>query len=48
MADEEWHVTAYYENIRNKVMNLDKSLGDCYDFEGRLPTRMCKTPMKVS
>ena len=43
-----WHVTDYYENIRNKVRNLDPSLGACYKIEGTLPARMCSTPMQVS
>jgi hypothetical protein len=48
LDEEMWHVTAYYENIRAKVKNLDKKLGKCYGIEGSLPTRMCNTPMKVS
>lgn len=48
MADEYWHVHDYYENIRNKVKNLDPALGDCYKIKGKLPERMCKVPMKVS
>ena len=47
MDDSLWHVTDYYENIRNKVKNLDKSLGKCYDVEGNLPARVCNTPLKV-
>lgn len=47
LADESWHVTEYYENIRTKLKNLDKSLGKCYEIEGSLPTRLCNTPMKV-
>lgn len=45
LPDEFWHITEYYDNIRNKVMNMKD--GSCYDFEGRLPSRMCNTPMKV-
>ncbi len=47
LDDAFWHVTDYYENIRNKVLNLDKGLGSCYKNEGFLPTRVCTTPMKV-
>ena len=47
LNDDMWHVTDYYENIRQKVKNLDKDLGDCYTIEGSLPARMCNTPMKV-
>jgi hypothetical protein len=46
LKEDMWHVTDYYENIRNKVKNLDKNLGDCHKIEG-LPSRMCNTPMKV-
>lgn len=42
-----WHVTEYYDNIRNKVKKLDKSLGECYKIEPNLPGRLCSTPMKV-
>jgi hypothetical protein len=48
LEDELWHIKDYYDNIRNKILNLDKSLGNCYEIEGTLPTRMCNTPMKVS
>lgn len=47
LEDELWHVTDYYENIRNKVKNLDKKFGSCYKLEGTLPTRLCNTPMKA-
>jgi hypothetical protein len=47
VPEEDWHVTAHYENIRNKVQNLDPSIGKCYKFEGLLPTRVCKYPMQV-
>jgi hypothetical protein len=47
LDDDMWHVTDYYENIRNKVKNLGKDLGDCHKIEGSLPARMCNTPMKV-
>lgn len=47
LDDDLWHVTDYYENIRNKVKNLDKSLGSCYEMDGDIPTRFCNTPMKA-
>ena len=47
LEDDFWHVTDYYENIRNKVKNLDAGLGTCYNIEGNLPTRLCNTPMKA-
>ena len=47
LEDDYWHVTEYYENIRNKVKKLDKSLGSCYKIDGSLPTRLCSTPMKA-
>lgn len=45
LDEEYWHVNDYYNNIREKVLNLDKELGACYKIEGKLPTRMCNTPM---
>jgi len=47
LDDDFWHVTDYYENIREKVQALDPALGSCYANEGVLPTRMCNTPMKA-
>lgn len=47
LDDDYWHVTDYYRNIREKVINLDPSIGTCYDLEKlHLPGRICKTPMK--
>ena len=47
LDDDYWHVTEYYDNIRNKVKNLDPSKGKCYEIAHQLPTRMCTTPMKA-
>jgi len=47
LEDDFWHVTQYYENIRNKVKNLDEAFGSCYKISGTLPTRLCNTPMKA-
>lgn len=47
LPDDAWHVSAYYGNIRNKVMNLDTTLGACNQYEGSIPVRMCNTPMRV-
>jgi hypothetical protein len=46
LDEEYWHVNDYYQNIREKVLNLDSELGACYKIGGKLPTRMCNTPMK--
>jgi len=46
LDEDYWHVNDYYKNIREKVLNLDKELGACYRIEGKLPTRMCNTPMQ--
>eukprot|EP00980_Cylindrotheca_fusiformis_P004791 scaffold1028_cov135-Cylindrotheca_fusiformis.AAC.1 len=46
LADEFWHVTEYYDNIREKVKNLDNSLGECYN-DDNLPDRVCNTPLKA-
>jgi hypothetical protein len=48
LPDEAWHVSSYYDNIRNKVMNLDTDLGACNQFQESLPDRVCKVPLRVS
>lgn len=40
------NMTSYYDNIRRKVQSLDASLGHCYEVNGTLPERVCRTPMK--
>lgn len=40
-------MTEYYDNIRNKLANLDEKSGKCGELDGTLPLRLCKTPMKV-
>ena len=47
LDDEFWHVTDYYNNIRNKVMNLDPSIGHCHEIGNDLPSRICNTPMQA-
>ena len=47
LADDFWHVGDYYENIRNKLKNLDPEKGACYKMKEFLPERMCKVAMKV-
>lgn len=48
LDDDFWHVTKYYDNIRQKVKNLDHSLGSCYGFGAmHIPARVCNTVMKV-
>jgi hypothetical protein len=48
LPDEEWHVASYYDNIRNKVKNLNPDLGDCVKgYDGIIPTRMCTTQLRV-
>ncbi|GKY96425.1 hypothetical protein MPSEU_000602000 [Mayamaea pseudoterrestris] len=41
LDDDYWHITAYYDNIRNKVNALDSGL--CFD--GQWPSRACLKPM---
>ena len=50
LPDDAWHVTSYYDNIRTKVLNLDPSVGSCYEYPDSrsLPTAVCKYPMRVS
>mmetsp|Transcript_10637 Transcript_10637/g.26864 ORF Transcript_10637/g.26864 Transcript_10637/m.26864 type:complete len:672 (-) Transcript_10637:1123-3138(-) len=47
LDDDFWHVTEYYENIRNKVKALDMSRGQCSKISKKLPERLCNTPMKA-
>lgn len=48
LADEEWHVNDYYNNIREKVKNtkMDPEVARCFQGEG-LPKRVCTTPMRA-
>jgi len=50
LADQLWHVTDYYENIRHKVRTMDPIHSECYSYQqkGELPGRVCNTPLKVS
>ncbi len=47
LDDDYWHVTAYYENIRNKLKNLEATQGHCHEIESRLPPRVCELAMQV-
>src|SRR3569832_1372466 len=48
LDDSFWHVTEYYENIRNKVRNIDPDAGECSKFSNiNIPSRVCHTIMKV-
>ena len=47
LSDDMWHVTDYYQNIKTKLVNLDPSVGACYDIQDRLPTEFCTTPFQV-
>ena len=46
LDETEWHVTDYYDNIRNKLKNLDLSSSHCGEVE--LPDRLCNLVMNVS
>jgi len=46
LADDHWHVTDYYSNIREKTMNLDSSIGSCSQNSKFFPERICKVPMQ--
>ena len=45
LADDSWHVTDYYSNVRKKLHEKDGET-DCYKSDG-WPTRMCSTPMRA-
>ena len=42
-----WHVTDYYDNIRNKLKTQDPEVGACNELKEMFPARVCHTPMKV-
>lgn len=49
LDEDYWHVTDYYDNIRNKVKSMPESAGVCYKgVDVGLPKRVCNTPMRVS
>mmetsp|Transcript_17057 Transcript_17057/g.47915 ORF Transcript_17057/g.47915 Transcript_17057/m.47915 type:complete len:918 (+) Transcript_17057:96-2849(+) len=45
LADDAWHVTDYYNNIRTKLRNLND--GHCKSISDKLPERMCTVPMQA-
>jgi hypothetical protein len=47
LADDDWHVTAYYDNIRNKVAALGPEIGDCNKYAEHDIEFVCNYPMKV-
>ena len=47
LDEDLWHVTDYYENIREKVKNLGAEHGQCHTIKDQLPERMCSVPMKA-
>jgi hypothetical protein len=47
LDEEFWHVTDYYENIREKIRHLDPSIGHCHEIASDLPARICNTPMQA-
>lgn len=48
LTDGMWHMTAYYDNIKTKLANLDPSIGNCYDIAKKLPTAFCTRTFQVS
>ena len=47
LADDTWHVTARYEEIRTKLAAIDPGLGNCKDLQKFGLASLCKYPMKV-
>lgn len=47
LDDSMWHVTDYYNNIREKLKSLDPSEGYCKGLEPRLPAKLCGMVMEV-
>ena len=46
LPDDYWHVTGYYEDIREKITSLDFSAGACGKIKDYLPERVCKIALK--
>lgn len=46
LPDDAWHVTAYYENIREKVKILDPEISSCKDFAVHDLEWVCSVPVK--
>ena len=47
IADEAWHVTAYYENIRTKLRGAQPTIGWCGEQEMYELDWVCKYPVKA-
>ena len=48
LADDVWHVTAYYENTRSKLAAMKPEDSPCYKYEERAELGfLCNQPMKV-
>ena len=49
LDDQHWHITEYYENIRSKLRDMDRSTGRCPEIakNGELPLRICFTPLNA-
>ena len=47
LADETWHVTPLYDNVRTKVENLKPDVGSCREYESQFSSFMCNTAVKA-
>ncbi|MGK3747182.1 MAG: hypothetical protein ACI8RD_010944 [Bacillariaceae sp.] len=47
LADETWHVTPLYDNVRTKVANLKPDVGSCQEYESQFSSFMCNTAIKA-
>jgi len=47
IADDTWHVTPTYDNIRTKVENLKPNVGSCRKYESKFSSFMCNTAIKA-
>uniref|UniRef100_A0A7S1YAZ3 Uncharacterized protein n=1 Tax=Grammatophora oceanica TaxID=210454 RepID=A0A7S1YAZ3_9STRA len=48
LPDEAWHVTAYYQNIQNKVRNIPDSVGACPQGNPALSKRFCNMGVRYA
>lgn len=46
LDDGEWHMGGYYENIREKLVNLSPVESGCAEWGNVLPSRVCSVPLQ--
>ena len=46
LDEEDWHMSAYYENMRSKLANMKPIESGCEDWENVFPARLCTTALQ--